>query len=172
MALKPTSEIFTISNQAVQTSVDGFVQTTINLPLNVLDQEVLAIYAVDFDMSQPDADVSVGSQNVTCSLTATTQTAVQNIANTSTIAAGAIDRKNDAGAALLGSTLATFQNAQSPVASNIPYIYLLATDDMFLQLSSANAGSTKSCRVRIWAQRMKADAAQFAALVQSELAGN
>lgn len=172
MALKPTSEIFTISNQAVQTSVDGFVQTTINLPLNVLDQEVLAIYAIDFDLSQPDADVSQGSQNVTCSLTATSQTAVQNIANTSTIAAGAIDRKNDTGAALLGSTFATFQNAQTPVASNIPYIYLLATDDMFLQLSSANAGTTKSCRVRIWAQRMKADAAQFAALVQSELAGN
>lgn len=171
MALKPTSDIFTISNQAVQTSVDGFVQTVLNIPLNILDQEVLAIYAVDFDLSQPDADVSQASQNVTCSLTTTSQTAVQDIANTSTIAAGAIDRKNDTGAALLGTTVATFQNAQTPVASNIPYIYLLATDDMFLQLSSANAGTTKSCRARIWAQRYKADAAQYAALVQSELAG-
>ena len=171
MALKKTSEVFTISNEAVQTAVDGFVETTINVPLNILDQEVLAIYCVDFDLSQPDADVGSASQNVTCSLTSTSQTAVQNIANTATIAAGAIDRKNDQAAGLLGTPLATFQNAQTPVASDIPYIYLLATDDMYLQLSSANAGTTKSCRVRIWAQRMKADSAQYAALVQSELAG-
>lgn len=172
MGLKPTSEIFTISNLAVQTGVDSFEETTINVPLNILDQEVLAIYAVDFDLSQPDADVGQATQNVTCSLTSVSKGSVQNIASTSTIAAGAIDRKNDAAAGLLGDTVTTFQNAQTPVASNIPYIFLLATDDMFLQLSSNNAGTTKSVKCRIWAQRFRADAAQYAALVQSELAGN
>lgn len=171
MALKPTSEIFTISNKATQTVVDGFVETVINVPLNILDQEVLAIYAVDFDLSQPDADVSVSPQNTRCSLTTTSQTGVIAIDNSACIAAGSMDRKNDTGAALLGNTVPVFNNAQTPVSSEIPYIYLLATDDMFLQLESTNAITTKSVKLRVWAQRMKADAAQYAALVQSELAG-
>ncbi len=171
MALKKTSEIFTISTRAAQTAVDGFVESEINLSLNILDQEILAIYAVDVDMSQPDADVASGSQSVDMSLTATTQTAVSNISQPSCIAAGQLSRKNDNGAGLLGDTVALFQSSNTPVASDIPWIYLVATDNMFLQLDSTNAGTTKSANVRIWAQRMKADAATYAALVNSELAG-
>ena len=171
MALKKTSEIFTISTRAAQTAVDGFVEQEINLSLNILDQEILAIYAVDADMSQPDADVASASQDVTFSLTATTQTAVSNISEPTCIAAGQLSRKNDAGAGLLGDTVPLFQSSNTPVASDIPWIYLVATDNMYLQLDSNNAGTTKSANVRIWCQRMKADAATYAALVNSELAG-
>lgn len=171
MPLKKTSEVFTISNIATQTAIDGFLQVQLSMPLNVLDQEVLAIYAVDFDLGQPDADVSQATQNVRCSLTATSQTGDVGINNSSCIAAGKLERKNDTGAALLGNTISSFNMAQTPTGTDIPYIYLLATDDMFLQIDSSNAGSVQSCKVRIWAQRLRADAATYAALVQSELAG-
>ena len=54
MALKPTSEIFTIGAKVTESAPNVFTEQRIDLQLNPLDNEVLAIYAVDIQNGRPE----------------------------------------------------------------------------------------------------------------------
>ena len=56
-----------------------------------------------------------------------------------------------------------------PQAAGLDYIGILATSDLFVQILGQNNTSAKFGRVRLWCQRMRADASTYAALVQSEM---
>jgi hypothetical protein len=62
--------------------------------------------------------------------------------------------------------------ADTPASSAIDYIGLVATSDMFFAIDGANNVNPKSARVKVWARRMVADSATYAALVASELRSN
>ena len=85
MALKPTSSVFTIGSSALEAVAGTFSENRIDLQLNPLDNEVLAIYAVDL---QPSAPEMIGGTNTGtfAQLTRRSQTALVGIDDNDAIA--------------------------------------------------------------------------------------
>ena len=54
-------------------------------------------------------------------------------------------------------------------ASNLDYIGILATNDFFIQIKGGNNTAAKSVYGKLYGYRARADAATYAALVQSEV---
>jgi hypothetical protein len=51
----------------------------------------------------------------------------------------------------------------------LEYIGIVATNDMFLSIEGRGNSAAKAVGCRVWGYRAKADAAIYAALVQSEV---
>ena len=169
MALKPSSDIFTIGAEIQESSVNTFTEHKIDIQLNPLDNEVLAIYAVDLQLVAPEC-ITATDTEVAAALYTTSSTSLPTIDEAKTIAtANAAIRMGGPGEA------AVFNNRSlpdTPTADGIDYIGLVATSDMYLAVDGNNNTSAKRARVKVWARRMRADAATYAALVQSELLSN
>lgn len=169
MALKRSSQPFEISAKVTETGPNTFTEQKIDLQLNPLDNEVLMVYAVDLQVDSPDAIASTNT-SVSAALTKTTQTALSRIDEGDTIAATNHEIRA-AGFVDGGVGFMNRSQADTPPA-DLPYVSIIATSDMYLQvLGGANAGA-KSARVRVYCARATADAATYAALVQSELLSN
>ena len=95
MALKATSSVFTIGAQALESAAGTFTEHKIDLQLNPLDNEVLAIYAVDL---QPSAPEMIGGSNTStlAQLTRRSQTGLLGIDNNDAIATVAHDIRSGA----------------------------------------------------------------------------
>ena len=164
MALKRTSEPFIISSVIGESAANTFTQTKIDVNLNPLDQEVLLILAVDIDTSAPDVVAGLNSAQ-TVSMSTTSRTSVGSIGDSNVIASQRIDVKTDGVNHVVFDRLLSVQ----PTSDKIDYISILATNDYFLQTEGVNNAGAKGGNVRVWAVRAKADAATYAALVNSEL---
>jgi len=165
MALKRTSEILTIGTRVLETAANTYTQAQVDLQLNPLDQEVLLIYAVDLQVDAPD-QVSGTNTSVSAVLTTTSQPTLSNIGQNLCIAAAASGIRSSA-----PNEQVSFESrslADTP-GTSIPYIGIVATNDMFLSIRGGNNLVPKNCFAKIYCARAKADAATFAALVQSEI---
>ena len=58
--------------------------------------------------------------------------------------------------------------ASDTPASNLDYIAIVATNDFFLNIEGTNNTGPKGANARMYGYRARADAAIYAALVQSE----
>ena len=164
MALKRTSEPFIISTSVTETGANTFSQSTVQVNLNPLDQEVLLILAVDIDCFAPDVVTGLNTRQV-LSVSTSSQTAVIGINDSACIASQTIDVKTD-GVGFVGFDRLL---AAGPTSSLIDYIGILATNNFFLQTQGVNNLGAKGGNVRMWCVRAKADSATYAALVNSEL---
>jgi len=164
MALKRTSEPFTISGQINESGANTFTQEEISVNLNPLDQEVLLILAADIDVFNPDVVTGLNTRT-TVSITTTSQTAVAGIGSSTCIVSQSAEVKTD------GVDHVAFDrlNASGPTSSYIDYISILATNNAFVQAEGANNAGAKGGNYRLWVVRAKADSATYAALVNSEL---
>lgn len=164
MALKRTSEPFIISTSVAESAANTFTESTVQVNLNPLDQEVLLILAVDIDAFAPDVVAGTNTAQ-SVSVSTSSQTAVLSIDSSACIASQRIDVKTD------GVNHVTFDRllAAGPTSDLIDYIGILATNNFFLQTQGVNNAGAKGGNVRMWAVRAKADSATYAALVNSEL---
>tara|TARA_Y100000356_G_C11250802_1_gene286945 strand:+ start:361 stop:870 length:510 start_codon:yes stop_codon:yes gene_type:complete len=169
MALKRTSEVITIGASVTESGANTFTEQRIDLQLNPLDNEVLLIYAVDLQPDVPDGAAGTNS-SVTAALTSTTQTGLSNISQSSTIAQASLAIRA-AGFVDGGVGFESRSMSDTPEAS-MPYIAIVATNDMFLQILGAGNAGAKTCDAKVYCARAKADSATYAALVQSELLSN
>ena len=169
MAIKRTSEVITIGASVTESAANTFTEQRIDLQLNPLDNEVLLIYAVDLQPDVPDA-VAATNTSVSAALTSTTQTGLSNISQSSTIAAVS-NTIRAAGFVDGGVPFESRSMSDTPEAS-MEYISIVATNDMFLQVLGGNNAGAKTCFVKVYCARAKADSATYAALVQSELLSN
>lgn len=165
MALKRTSEILTIGARVTESAANTFTQAQIDLQLNPLDQEVLLIYAVDLQVDAPDG-VAATNTSVTAALTSTSQTGLSNISQSFTLAAASTAIRAGGPGEFAAFESRSFADTPSTA---IPYIGIVATNDMFIQVLGANNAVAKTCNAKIYCARAKADAATFSALVQSEI---
>lgn len=165
MALKRTSEIIAIGFSAVESAANTFTQTSVDLQLNPLDNEVFVVSAIDLDPIAPDCVVNVSTQTF-CSLTTTSQTSVANLNRTPCLANVALDIRADGATPV--SVGFTRSSLDSPPA-NLDYIGIIATNDFFVQIKGTGNLVAKNVFGKMWGYRAKADAATFAALVQSEV---
>ena len=165
--LKPTSETVIISGTIVEDAANTYKENTIDLQLDVLNQEIFVVVAADLNMSLPDADPSVRESIVRGSLSTTSRQAVGTIADTNVMAAGRNVVLSDGTNQFAG--IYSDSSTETPHAS-LDYISLIATNDFFAQIEGTANSLVKRMDYRLWGYRARAtDPAIYAALVQSEL---
>ena len=167
MALKKTSETVIISNAVTEPAANTFNSTQVSLQLSPLDREVFVVTMVNLDPDAPDAIVGVSTQ-VDASISVTARTTVGSIGNSNVIASGRT--QIICNAAMTPDGGISFSR-EDPLSAdpNSQWVGMIATDDFFINIEGTGNGNAKACRARVYGYRAKADAATYAALVQSEL---
>jgi hypothetical protein len=102
------------------------------------------------------------------SLSSTSLTGVGNLNQSQVLANTKLQIETEAGAAPgvgIGFTRTSLDTPQG----DLGYIALIATNDFFVQIQGRNNLAPKAGFGRMWGYRAKADAATYAALVQSEV---
>lgn len=140
-------------------------EATIDLQLNVLDQEVFVVTGVDLDVSPPEAIAGVDTR-VRGSLSTTSRTTIGDLADANVIASA----RNDIRAAgfVDGGVAFHTQFGESP-AVGMDYLAIIATNDFFVQVEGNGNLGAAFMNGKLYGYRAVADANTFSALVQSEL---
>ena len=163
--LKQTSSVVSIGFSVDESAANTFTQSSVDLNLSPLDREVFVVLAVNIDPSSPDGLAGIDTQ-VDCSLTTTSQTAVQSLANANCLAI-ANERIRAAGFVDSGVGFAT--KAMETPTANLDFIGVIATNDFFIQVAGQNNLAAKGMSGKLYGYRATATADIFAALVQSEV---
>jgi hypothetical protein len=165
MGFKKTSDTIVISARVEETAANTFTQNEVTLPLDPLNNEIFVILGMDIDLSVP-SNVPATLTSVTGSISTTSQTATIGINNSRCLAVG--QDVISQGAGTVDGAAFSRVSSSAPTAQ-MDYIGILATDNFFLQVVGVNNTTAKGMNARMWGYRAKADAATYAALVQSEL---
>ena len=162
--LKQTSSLIMISGSVTESANNTFTDDKVDLQLNALDNEVFVVQSIDLSLGLPDMKTdAVTSTELT--LSATERSNVGSLANTNVMAFLRTSISN------VGDTCAVFQETkggETPPA-NMDYIYILATPDFYANIVGTDNSNPKQGSFRIYGYRARADAATYAALVQSEV---
>ena len=161
--LKQSSSVVSIGFSVAESAANTFTEGSVDLNLSPLDREVFVVLAVNLDPESPDM-VAPLSSAVNCSLTTTSQTAVQSLANSNTLSIGNERIRCDATMAVGFQT----QALETP-PSTLEYIGIIATNDFFVQVQGGNNTAAKGVSGKVYGYRAIADASIYAALVQSEV---
>lgn len=165
MGFKKTSETIAISFGLTETAPNTFIQEEIALQLDVLNNEIFVVLAVDLDLTSPNA-IAATDTSVTGSLCVTSQTGVQGLDNTNCLAQAS---KAIRAAGFVDGGVAFQRAADSTYTGMVDYIGLIATNNFFVQVAGANNLQARGVTGRVWGYRARADASTFSALVQSEV---
>jgi len=165
MGFKKTSELIAISFGVNELAPNTFIQEEIALQLDVLNNEIAVVLAIDLDVTPPDA--LAGIDTITnASVSSTPLVNVGNLSQTNTMAqAQEVIR---AGGFVDGG-VGFSRKADSSYTGDLDYLALIATNNFFIQLQGGNNVNVKGLTGRIWLYRAKADSSTYAALVQSEV---
>ena len=175
MALKKTSEVITISHLIEQGVTNAFQVDPVDLQLNPLDNEVFVVTGVKIDMLSPQPFASAAAAGVLASndeigITTTRPTVMPNLSNSNCLAYARRDTTAGVNAALeLVSFSCMEQGPIDTPDANLDYIGIIATSDLFVSVDSNASITTTDAAIRVYGYRAKADAATYAALVQSEV---
>jgi hypothetical protein len=162
--LKQDSSLIMISGSVTTSAADTFTSEQIDLQLNPLDNEVFVVQAVNLDLASPELRDATTSQ-VNFSLSSTERTTVGDLSNSNVIAHKRTRIQClDTGAAVIDEHIA----GETP-ASTLDYVYIIATNDFFANITGVANSVNKTGNFRVYGYRAKADAATYAALVQSEV---
>jgi hypothetical protein len=183
MGLKKSSEPIQISSSMPLSVIQDTASSntrTISLQLNPLDNEVFVVTAVKIDFEQlpnPDPTRSLqGGAHLQCSIlkTAPAGGAIQSIGNTNCVASTRLNLYMQTAIGPPYNVLQYVVQENGPMdtpPANQDYLDIIATDNYVIQFSSSNALDAQEINavVRVYGYRAKADAATYAALVQSEV---
>ena len=161
--LKRTSSTVAIGFSVTEDVAGTMKQTSVDLNLSPLDNEVFVIEAINLEPDMPDAAAATNSK-VACSLTSTSKTALSTLADANCMATAANYIRADA---VIGVAFQQGQ-AENP-ATTLDYLGIIATSDFFVQVEGANNSGVRGVSGKIYGYRARADASTYAALVQSEV---
>jgi len=161
--LKGTSAIVQIGSEVIETAANTFTSQKIDLQLNPLDQEVFVVLAVNLDVGAPDL-VPGAVTRTNFSLSSTQRTSVGSLSDSNVIAHKRTQIQSAAGEVVIDEHIA----GETPAAS-LDYVYIIATNDFFLNIEGTLNANVKSGISRVYGYRAKASASVYAALVNSEL---
>jgi len=166
MGIKKTSETIAVSFDVAEGAPNVFAQEQINLTLDVLNNEVFVVLAVDLDPTAPSAIIGTNTQTQ-MSLTTSTQTAPQLLSNSNCMAEERLNIRTDAASVTEGILFRSSNGSTPP--STLDRLGIIATNDFFVQIQGSNNLVAQTGSGRLWGYRAKADSATYAALVQSEV---
>ena len=160
-----TSAIITISGSTAEAVAGTMVEEKVPLSLDILNREVLLVYAIDMNADAPDAIAATNTSTHT-SLSTTSRTTTGTIANTNVL--GFADKSIRAVGFLDGGVSFQDVSPETPTANALDYIGIVSTNDFFVQVQGQNNVNTKSVDWRMWCARARVSADIYAALVQGE----
>ena len=161
--LKGTSSVVAIGFSVTESAINTFTEESVDLNLDPLNREVFVVMAIDLDPTAPD--MVAGTNTATsASLTTTSQTGVQSLANSNCMANAVLNIRSTAAA-----QVAFQRQARESPSSLLEYLGIIATNDFFVQVAGNNNTLVKSCSGKLYGYRATASADIFAALVQSEV---
>jgi hypothetical protein len=163
MGFKKTSGMIAISFGVDESAANTFTQEEVALQLDVLNNEVFVVLAVDLNPSAPEmiANTNTETQAV---ITTTTQTDLQNLSNSNTIAVSSLSIQTDPTLAVSFS-----RAAEESYTGILDYIAIIATNNFFCGVKGTGNATARNVTGRLWGYRAKADASTYSALVQSEV---
>lgn len=161
--LKSTSSVVAIGASVDESAPNTFTQTTVDLNLDPLNNEVFVVLACNIDASFPEA-IAGTPTIVAAQVTTTSKTGMVSIADTNCLGKLAQQIQTDA---VIGVGFQS-QALETP-PSTLEYIGIIATNDFFLGMKGTNNVAAKSANVKLYGYRARADASVYAALVQSEV---
>ena len=165
MSLKKTSSTIQIGFSLAETAANTFIEERVDLQLNPLDNEVFVVLAVKLDPETPDG-LAATNTAVNASVSTTSLTNTGNLSQSQVIATA--QRRIDASGFVDGGVGFEQNEGDTPPAM-LDYIAIIATNDFFVQVKGTGNANAKGVSGRMYGYRAKADAATYAALVQSEV---
>ena len=165
MGFKKSSDLIAISFGVTESAANTFTQEQIALQLDVLNNEIFVVLAVDLDPGSPDATAGADS-SISCQVTSTSQTGNVQLDDTNCIAHTS---KAIRGAGYVDGGVGFTQTGLLTPPASLDYIALIATNNFFVGINGAGNGGAKTVNGRVWGYRARADATTYAALVQSEV---
>ena len=163
--LKGTSSTVAIGFASSETAANTFNQTAVDLNLDPLNREVFVVQAIDLTLGAADA-IAATDTAMAASVTTTSQTAVQTLANSNCMAI-AINQIRAGGFADGGVLLSQVSSESPPTL--LDYVAIIATNDFFVQVAGTNNAAAHSVSGKLYGYRAQASADIYAALVQSEV---
>ena len=160
-----TSSMITISATVDETAANTLSTVEIDLTLNALDQEAFIVYAVQSDLDLPDS-VAGANTAVGFSLSTTARTTLGNLSDNNVFH---VHNQGIRAAGFIDSGVAFDQVGPDSASGDLPYIAVIATNNFSAQIGGQNNVGAKSADFKVYGQRVRLTAAQYAALVQSEL---
>ena len=161
--LKSTSSLITIGFAVSESGANTFTQGQVDLQLNPLDNEVFVVQAINLDPTNPDCTTGTNT-STDCSLTTTSRTAIANLSDSAALGVAKLAIRSDAVNAVGFARM----SMETPPAM-LEYIGIIATNDFFVQIQGTGNAGAKSVSGKLYGYRARADAAVYAALVQSEV---
>jgi hypothetical protein len=174
MALKSTSSPIVISTAFAQGVANAFQVDSVDLQLNPLDQEVFVVTAVKIDFDTRPYAIAVPSTSVIAayevSICKTRPAAMLTLASSNVVATDKLFNIQafDATSDVLSNDVSQNSPMDTP-PSQLEYLDIIATDSYFIAMDGTNTTGGASGSIRIFGYRARADAATYAALVQSEV---
>jgi hypothetical protein len=165
VSLKVTSDPIAISFELTESGANTFTQEQISLQLDILNNEVAVVYAIDLDLESPDALAGLDTR-VTANLTSTSQTGTVGLGNSNCLAQG---RKDIRAGGYIDGGVGFTRAADSTPVGQVEYIGIISTNNFFVSITGANNTVPKTLSGRIWLARARATADTYSALVQSEV---
>ena len=163
--IKVTSSVVVISGKTSEAVVNTMSEELVPLNLDILNREVMLVYAVDLNPSEPDA-VAATNTGVSASLSTTSRTTIGAISNTNVLAAA--QKSIRAAGFLDGGVSFDDRSPETPTAADLPYIGIISTNDFFVQIQSFQGVNAGTVDWRLWTARATVSADIYAALVQGE----
>ena len=163
--MKRSSSTIVIGARVVESAPNTFTQASVDLQLNPLDNEVFVVQAINLDAQAPDGlaaqDTAVGF-----AMTTTSQTAFPTLSSSNCLALASREIR---AAGFVDGGVGFEQTSLETPPAMLDYIGIISTNDFFLQIQGGGNATPKIGNVKVYGYRAKADAATYAALVQSEV---
>jgi len=163
MGFKKTSDTIAISFGVDESAANTYTQEEIALQLDVLNNEIFVVLAVDLNPAAPNL-VAGATTETRATVSSTSATAIQSLANSNVLAEAGLAIVTDAAMAVSFT-----RAAEESYSGAVDYIGLISTNNFFVGLKGSNNLTAKSVNGRVWGYRARADASTYAALVQSEV---
>jgi hypothetical protein len=160
-----TSAIITISGETGEAVPGTLVEERVPLTLDILNREVLLVYAIDMNCSAPEGVPGTDTKS-RASLSTTSRTTRGTIADTNVLG---YCEKQIQGRNYVDSGVGFAEvSPETPTANALDYIGIVSTNDFFVQISGVNNTTPMSVEWRVWCARARVSADIYAALVQGE----
>jgi len=165
MGFKKTSDLIAVSFGNTESAPNTYTQEEIALQLDVLNNEIFVVLAIDLNPAAPDA-IAATDTAMSAQVTSTSQTGITGLGNTNTLA---ISERVISAAGFVDSGVGFSHFSGETPSAMLDYIGLIATNNFFFGLKGNANNVAKSGSGRVWGYRARADASTYAALVQSEV---
>jgi len=164
MGIKITSDPIQISFGLTESAANTYTQEQISLQLDVLNNEVFLVYAVDLNVSPPNALAQTDTE-AKAAISSTSRTTMGTLSSPNVLATSRLSIQ--AGGFTDGG-VAFDQQAGETYPAAMDYVGIISTNNFFVSIEGRGNLDTRSLVGRVYGARARVDAATYAALVQSE----